>query len=497
MRNKFKIIGGICCLLILLLGVSCADGISDSERFSGGVINTQLESPNADGFSFTVLARTDGSEGVKMTWPVVYGAGGYLLNVTNVDSPLAPIVLVKDSFIDGCSVIFDTKEDTNYKISIKALGNEMLNNKTAESATTLAFSTLIPAVTIPEGRDIAEFIKANLQVSDTEQGFELQGGKTYTLNSVVDFGLNTITFRGDKFNRPIVIVGSEGGLMTQGGLKVKFINFDCTEMIQTGVLTLSDNPSETISTTALGYKEKAGANQDGYVIEKPVIFQDCNFKNVKNSILYGNKKNWSLRDFRINNCILQLNNSGSKPVINLYGGRNGLIKELTIKKSTFYNLSDNSSAYFIRYSNSSNAQPKKIFGKAEDSSTFTISYNTFCKTMNGKDFANNMANTKSLVFNVDHNIFYDTYRINKLLSSQAKRYTEGNTIFGVKKSVDSGDTGKKDTQGNPYAMLEDPNFSGPIDMAFDLSQPHGGVNFKTSAPVASENKSGDPRWSKE
>ncbi|MCI1681241.1 MAG: DUF4992 family lipoprotein [Bacteroides sp.] len=493
MRSKIKNVGSICCLLIFLFVVSCTDGIDDNEKFSGGVTNAQLESPEIDDNCFATLSNSDGSESVKVTWPVIYGAGGYLFNVNIVDDPSNPVAVVKDSIVDGCSVIFDKLEDTKYEVSIKTLGNETLNNKEAGTATVFSYSTLVPAVTIPEGQDIAEYINANLQSSDKEQGFELEGGKTYTLNGIVDFGLNTVTFRGDKSNRPTVIIGSEGGLVTQGGLKVKFINFDCMAMTQIGVLTLSDSPSETISTETLGYKA-GGANQDGYVIVNPVIFQDCNFKNVKNSILYGNKKNWSLSDFRINDCIIQLDNSGSNPVINLYGASNGLIKDLTIKNSTFYNLSDNTSAYFIRYSNSSNAQPKKIYGSSNNSSTFDISYNTFCKTMNGKDFANNMANTNTLVFNVDHNIFYDTYRLNKLLSSQGKRYTEGNTIFGVLKSVDSSDTGKKDNSGNPYAILEDPEFSGPINLEFDLSQSKGGVNFKPAAPIATEYQSGDPRW---
>lgn len=493
MRSKIKNVGSLCCLLIFLFVVSCADGIDDNERFSGGVTNTQLESPEIDDSSFATLANSDGSESVKVTWSVVYGAGGYLFNVNIVDDPSNPIVVVKDSIVDGCSVIFDKLEDTKYQVSIKTLGNEKLNNTEAQAPTVFSYSTLVPAVTIPEGQDIAEYIKTNLQFSDKEQGFELEGGKTYTLNGLVDFDLNTVTFRGNKSDRPTVIVGPDGGLMTQGGLKVKFINFDCTEMTQVGVLTLSGSPSETISTETLGYKAD-GANQNGYVIVDPVIFQDCNFKNVKNSILYGNKQNWSLSDFRINNCIIQLDNSGSNPVINLYGARNGLIKNLMIKNSTFYNLSDNTSAYFIRYSNSSNAQPKKIYGNSKNSATFNISYNTFCKTMNGKDFANNMANTNTLVFNVDHNIFYDTYRLNKLLSSQGKKYTEGNTIFGIKKTVDSSDTGKKDNSGNPYAILENPEFSGPIDLLFDLSQLKGGVNFKPTAPIAMDYQSGDPRW---
>ena len=494
MKSKFNNLGSLCCLLMFLFVVSCANGIDDNERFSGGVTNAQLESPEITENCFSTLVNSDGSESVKVTWPVVYGAGGYLFNLSIVDDPSNPVVLVKDSIVDGRSAIFKKKEDTKYQVSVKALANDNLNNKEAKSATVYAYSTLVPAVTIPEGTDIAEYIMANLQSSTQEQGFELIAGKTYTLNGLVDFDLNTVTFRGDKVNRPTVIVGPSGGLMTQGGLKVKFVNFDCTEMLQAGVLALSDNPSATISTLALGYK-KNGASQDGFVIENPVIFQECNFKNVKNGLLYGSAKNWSLRDFRITDCIVQLDNSGSNSIINLYGASNGLIKNLTIKNSTFYNLSNNSSAYFISYSNSSNAQPKKIFGNSDNSSTFEISYNTFCKTMNGKDFAYNMANTSTLVFNVHHNIFYDTYKLTQLLSSQGKRYTEGNTIFGIVKPVEPNDIGgRTDSSGNPYATLEDPAFSGPIDIAFDLSQSEGGVNFKSSGSVANEYESGDPRW---
>lgn len=60
------------------------------------------------------------------------------------------------------------------------------------------------------------------------------------------------------------------------------------------------------------------------------------------------KKPWTLRDFRITDCIVQMNNAGSNGVINLYGAT-GTIKDMTIKNSTFYNLVKNSSAYFIRY----------------------------------------------------------------------------------------------------------------------------------------------------
>lgn len=107
-------------------------------------------------------------------------------------------------------------------------------------------------------------------------------------------------------------------------------------MTGAGFLTLSGEPSETISIKSLGY-DKDEANQDGYIINKPVIIQECNIKNLQNSLLYGNKKPWTLRDFRITDCIVQMNNAGSNGVINLYGAT-GTIKDMTIKNSTFYNL---------------------------------------------------------------------------------------------------------------------------------------------------------------
>ena len=483
------------CLCLFLVGVtSCKQGIDD-ELYSSGVSGVTLESPKLDNTNFVTLANSDGTESVKVTWPVVYGAGGYLLNVDIVDDPSNPIAVVTDSIVDGCSIIFDKLEDTKYEVSVKSLGNEKLNNKEALSATVYPYSTLIPAITIPEGQDIAEFIQANMEDSDQEQGFELLGGKTYQLNSVADFGLNTVTLRGDKANRPIVVLWSNGGLMIQGGLKLKFINFDGTDATGTGILNLSDNPSESLSTETLGYKAD-GANQNGYVINEPVIIQECNFKNVKNGLLYGNKKNWSLRDFRITDCIVQLNNSGSNSVINLYGASNGLIKDLTIKNNTFYNLIQNSSAYFIRYSNSSNAQPKKIFGSSGDSSTFTIEYNTFSHVISNKDFANNMPNTNTLKTNVQYNIFYDVFRLYQIIQSQSLMYTAGNTIYGTWGGTpNSNDTGgRKDKNGNPYATLEDPEFEGPFEVELDLTKVNGGVDFTPHGPVATQNRSGDPRW---
>lgn len=501
---KTKLIGGMAFLTAVLLTASCARGV-DEESFSAGVTNTQLESPTIDEASFSILTNPDGTESIKLAWPVVYGAGGYLCNVQCVENPEDesvtaenPLTVIQDSIIDGCSVAFAKIEDAVYNISVKTLGNDKLNNTDATEATTYQYSALVPATTIPAGSDIAEYINANLTNSDKEQGFALEAGQTYTLNSKVDFGLNQITLRSTEKGgiHPRIIVGAEGTLMTQAGLKIKFIDFDCTNATQTGLITLSDTPDASLSTESLGYKAN-GANQDGYVINKPVIFQECNIKNLPNSIIYGNKQPWSLRDFRITDCLIQMNNEGSNSFINLYNGKNGLIKDMTIENNTIWNIVKNGSAYFIRYSNSSNAQPKKIFGNNDNSSTHNIRYNTFCKTFSNKDFGNNMPNTNTVVLNTQYNIFYDVFRIYQYLQSNCTRHTPGNTIWGVDGGTPNGnDTGgRKDNDGNPYATLEDPQFVGPFLQEIDLDDTaKGGVNFTPTAPVATGNKAGDPRW---
>lgn len=124
-----------------------------------------------------------------------------------------------------------------------------------------------------------------------------------------------------------------------------------------GILCLSENPDASITTDALGYTND-GANSGFYVINSPIIFQECNFRNIPNSLIYGNKKNYGVKDFRIANCIVQLKNEGSYSVIDFNGG--GWIKDLRVENSTFYNLNTTCSGYFVRYSSSSNAQPKNM-----------------------------------------------------------------------------------------------------------------------------------------
>lgn len=475
-----------------LLMLSCAQGFDNDEHFNAGVTNAQLESPAIDRSCISTVANADGSESVILTWPVVLGAGGYDVTVADVNDPANPVYLIDEKNLDGCTVTFPKNEDTDYLIAVKALGNEKLNNKEALNASEYAYSTWAPMTTIPSGADLATAISL-VEPEDPElgQGFSLAAGGTYTVSSAVDFGLYNVTLKGDESNPPTITMQNDAMLITQAGLKIKNINFDCSASTATSLVAFSADPDASISTEALGYKND-GANQDGFIIEKPVIFDGCMVKNLPNSLIWGQKKNWSLRDFRILSCIIQLNNAGSATFLDLSSASNGLIKELSITNSTIYNLVKNSSAYFLRFSNASNAQPQKIFGDSQKSITHRIENCTIAKVFTAKDFANNMPTVNTMTDYVSNVIFYDVYRIYQYILNNHTRYTSNNTMWYYDASPQDNDTGgRTDSNGNPFTTLEDPGFTEPF-VELDLTKPNGGVNFKATGAISS--KIGDPRW---
>ena len=183
-KNHFIARKGLFSLAIAAVGTmffgSCAvDGFDDKEMFDDGVSGVKLESPE---LSTKTVAASDGSDKLQVSWKVVYGAGGYECKAYNVDDPDNPVEVANDT-IDGTSFQFKIAEDTNYKIAVRTLGNKAKNNTEADEATELAYSTLVPAMTIPNGSDISEFISANLKESDKEQAFELEAGGTYTCSN--------------------------------------------------------------------------------------------------------------------------------------------------------------------------------------------------------------------------------------------------------------------------------------------------------------------------
>ena len=517
MTLKMKLFGGL--VGAALLAVSCAQGFDDNETFKSDVSNSQMESPTLTETSFSTRVNPDGSESVVVSWPVVKGANGYECKVSVVDDPANPIVLV-DQVIDGCSVVFDRYEDTKYEVSIRTLGNKAQNNTDAEQAFVYAYSTLVPAITVPAGSDIAAFVRDNLDTTIiTEQAFELEAGANYTITEPIDFLTQAVTFRGDKVNRPTVKLQNDACIKVAAGLKIKFINFDCTEsnvdkmkyvygsdkassQYNFGFIVCGDADYYPESYKSQNFGTKVDA---AYVLADPVIVQECNFKNVPKAFLAGGYNAWGVKDFRIDNCIIQLAtidddadrnnfisfNSNCGGYEGAFGLKwNGGVQNILIKNSTIYNTAKTSKK--VRFIRETSNCLNNIFGS--HAGTFTMTDCTLYKTFQNSEFANNTPNNAAYVIKMTNNVFYEVSRLNKFVQgSCTKDGRMNNTSWAVEGNAnENGELVSSSDVSNGIVVEEDPMFAA-VPTVLDLTDSEkGGQNFKANGAISST--IGDPRW---
>ncbi len=500
-KNHFIARKGLFSLALAAVGAmflgSCAvDGFDDKEKFDNGVSGVKLESPE---LSTKTVAASDGSDKLQVSWKVVYGAGGYECKAYNVDDPDNPEEVASDT-IDGTSFQFKIAEDTNYKIAVRTLGNKAKNNTEADKATELEYSTLVPATTIPTGSDISDFIAEKLQDSDNEQAFELEAGGTYTCNNPIDFKGNKMTLRGNKMSHALVTMGEGAVIYTSAQLKVKFINFDCSATTHKGgIIEMSKEPPASSSAEAqgVGAGKNGGNPADVYILQDPIIIQDCAFKNVIDGLFSVGQCSWGIADVRVMNSVVQMRNDGTKNSNGaiICGFSNGFtapsgkqfyyggIKNIMIKNSTIYNtVAGNGKNRMFRFNNK---DLDRVFPTAAGSCTMMD--NTFIRVYDKKEFGNNTPNRKEYVITYDNNIFYDCFRLQKFMQGNCtlEYHQDKNTVWGD--AVDGTDKGKLATE-------EDPGFVNIDDTKkeLDFTQPNYGINFATSGSISST--IGDPRW---
>lgn len=494
MNYRIKWLSSICYATVMLaLVTSCAEGFDDNERFSAGagVTNAQLEAPKLDPANLQVQTSSSGAQSVDVSWPVVYGAGGYLANVTIVNDPAHPMPVVTDSVIDGCHFSFPREVDTKYEITVKTLGNEQLNNTGSADASSISYSTMLPATAIPVGVEISQFIADNLPAGSTDEiAFELAAGATYQLSANADMKLANVTIRGDRYNRPLVVLTQQGGFTCQSGITLRNIDFDLSESDATSLVSLSSQPDAMFSTEAQGYKALSSSVKDGFVVPNPVSIESCNMRNMPSSIFYSGKVNdgasgWALTTFRIDNCVVQFKKANAKPAINMEDNWGfSLIKTMALTNSTFYNLND-IKCRFIRYG--VRFKPEQAFGPGV-TCEHTLSHSTFAKTFTDDQFANNFDQTQTTV-NIDHCILYDIMRFDQYCFRTGTYYKAEDNVSWLAGSESS-------LHSNVKKISEelDPNFVGPINLEFDLQQAKGGVSFRPQAAFCVEKNIGDPRW---
>lgn len=467
-----------------LFFASCAKDGFDDESFDAGVANAQLASPSADAIVITPSA--DGKS-QTISWPVVVGAGGYLVSLIDTNNPLEPII--NDSIVDGCSVTGSREEDANYLLSIQTLGNDKKKNTGASDATILNFSTFTEAyAAIPVGSDLVKYFAENpVPDSDDAVYYDLEPGGSYSLSDVLDFSTHKVVLRTtSKTDYATIVYGEKGSIEYCGGFTLKYLNLDCTASSKP-VLAFSANPPAEILDTD---------HNNHHQITDPTTIQNCHIYGVKGMVLYDNKVKYCLKTFLMDNTLLHLESvkmeNGS--VFYIYDG-GGFVCDFTMTNTTVWNTGESDQKYLIRYNNS---------GRCDRAGYTSNSINFYNCTMYNIAKSGQMCNhggfdgQKTSNYHVHNNIFVDCgnkqvpRRIigrraegaeQTFLNNTYCTYENGVATFELEGAPDSVEGAKMEYDNSHTALQTDPAF---VDAA--------NGNFTPAGAQQVSLKTGDLRW---
>jgi hypothetical protein len=469
-----------------LLMTACAvDGYDDDERFVSDVTGATLASPSAE--TITVTPSADGKT-QTISWPVVKGAGGYLVNFIDEGNPAEPIV--KDSLVDGCSVTVKREEDMNYLLTIKTMGRKDANNQDASSATEMKISTFTPTYkTIPAGSDLKAWFEANPAPAGENHNFDLEGGAEYTLSGLLDFGASSVTLRSNNKAVPakIIFTDNSSELSTSGGLVLKYLNIDCSASSQ-AFISLSRNPA-----IAPVIVNAWSADYNFYRVKDNISVLSCQITGVNSYFIWDNQVScWFADNVLVDNCLVHLTTpSNSKALSGGYFWTNkgaGFFRNLTVSNSTFYNTGEGDVKYFVQYGGFGNDQvkdPDTQFGWTENTITYqNCTFYHVCASGQWGNY-NGVAGKKTSYWNLKNCIFYDCSSsgvARRFLAGKQNQPTatfENNTYMHPDGTFDN--PSNYDTSGTN--IDEDPGFRDPAKADFTISN-----------PTHINRKCGDPRW---
>lgn len=476
-KNHFSLRGKSYVLMAFAAGMmlfaSCAQDGFDEESFDIGVYNTQLEAPSTD--DIQVTASADGSK-QTISWPVVYGAGGYHAILTNTSEG----EVVVDSVYDGTSFAVERMEDCNYELSLEVLGNEERNNTGCEPVvkTFNTFATAFAA--IPSGTDLYEYFQSNAMPNDgSELVYDLEESGQYTVSGILDFGSHQVQLRcTNQNNRPTITYGATGTIRTSAPLKLKNINFDCSASGDEAI-GLSETPDESI--------KGATGSGDYYNIMGTLHIVNCNFNGVNAQFIYDNNKKYCIETCIIENTVVKLTSTSESGISgnSVIYFKSGFINTLTVKNSTFWQASTSSDAkYFVQYNNS---------GRSTRAG-YTMNYvnfmnSTFYNIAASGQWANysGFSGQKSSTFLMTDCIFVDC------ASDIARRFIGGSYssnptyTFANNTYLKDAATGTFDSEENydksGTAIKSDPQFADPTN-----------GDFTVNGSEQLSRRTGDPRW---
>lgn len=473
-KNHLIAFGKLCSLVVIATGglmfASCAKDGFDDESFDSSVKNSQLATPTAD--NITVTASADGKT-QTFSWPVVHGAGGYLVSLYNTEEMDDPIV--RDTLVDGCSVTLPREEDLNYQFTIQTKGRSNLNNNDAAEMVTYLFTTFSPSLaTIPAGSDLYQWFAEN-PVPDSEETiyYDLEAGGQYTLSKSVDFSTHAVVLRTASKSDWATVTPADGAALEYcGSFGLKYLIIDGS-MTDNPLLAFSANPPASILDAS---------HNNHNQITRPTSIQKCSFIHVQGMILYDNKVKYCLKDFVMDDCTIQLEPTGgmsNSSVFYVYDG-GGFINDFTMTNTTVWNANANTFKYLIRYNNS---------GRCDRAGYTTNSINIKNCTMYNVVKTGQMCNhggfdgQATSNYDVENNIFVDcgshqvARRFVGRLNDAAKIVFNNNTYWfdGEANDQTGYDTG--------YILTTDPAFANAAE-----------GDFRPSGAEQLSMKTGDPRW---
>ena len=515
----------LCSVLLLGAGAlfmaSCArDGFDNDEKWDSPVSNTQLTSPKAE--DINVMPDASGNY-QTFSWPVVVGTSLYeckLVDKTDPDN----LRIIYEGNVDGCSLKTPKEDDAVYEFSIRTLANTSKGNKDATEATKMTFNTIIETYKIiksAENKDLTKFfaketIPENKKDPVTKQlipiAYDLEADAEYTMSGMINFGYRKILIRTQKTKDDVVVrpihfatitlEGSSGEaegestgdntcFMIQHGFTLKSVKIDATKSKGNSLITMADADHLDAGVKKNEQLYPNAQNKGRNATDEPIEVRDCLIKNLKKSLFYTNKTPWAISSLNVISNVIQLNNSGST-LLDLWYEKesviDGAVKNLLVKNNTIYDIGEESTFYFIRFANSSNAI--KMFGPGDKpiAKTFVleISNNTLTRTSVNRNFGNMVPSNLCVNNILKQNIFVDVNNLNKYaLSSQDRDYAD-NFIWTVERT-------STPDEDKVLCNYEDPGIIVPKSV-LDLTKENGGLTGLTPSGNALAKSSGDPRW---
>ncbi|MDO4801202.1 MAG: DUF4957 domain-containing protein, partial [Prevotellaceae bacterium] len=454
----------------------------------GKYTTVTLEKPLAEGDTIIVFAfknKDDDSKksGVKFFW----GAEG-------TESAMACGDDFPNLYSGGEPAL------VKYVVPKDAAGKNVFRMTRSETGTNLFIAQLqivpageAPASTSNLGNIIAKAVEGKAQGETAV--VTLDATVAYDLKNPVDAGLVNLVVNG---NGAIVKLGPTGQIAGMQGIEINNVNFDCDNNT-IAPIALSANPDSVL--VGSKFQEEGTSLRGGaFYNTGAIVINGCNFSGIHTSWISANKREWNLKTLKIVNTIAQFDvATGVDSYINWVGNSNneGSIKDIIIEGSTLYNIVESNDNRFLRLQNNSNSQAQKAWAEPQFDAkeSWVMTNNTFVNMPSNKEFANNYPNKNNVTFDFKGNIFYNTWRLQKIASSAVRNFTAAdNAIIGITNPVDGTDASSYATIDSLLIIGEKP-FVVPTT-ALDLTKE---IDLKANFTPADDSYSGingfgDPRW---